>query len=149
MQIDGEIKKLLKDFAQQINEGNFEALFVEAELRKFNYIQIKELHDVLLEAEVFDSTALRNKLLWEKVKTNLKVAEMHQDDPAMKDKYIVQFIRAYLGSRYGFELSEVIQFMIDNQDALGIVLMPDTVPGQSSIGNYIMLFYWLKTIKVE
>lgn len=140
MYISGGTRKLLKDFAQQINEENFEELFIEADLRKFNWVQIKELHDVLLEAKVFDSTDLRNKLLWEEVKASLKIAELHQNDPAMKDKYLVQFIRAYLGSRFGFDLDEVIEFMLTNQEALGIALEPNIVSGQSSIGNYIILF---------
>lgn len=140
MYISGGTRKLLKDFAQQINEENFEELFIEADLRKFNWVQIKELHDVLFEAKVFDSTDLRNKLLWEEVKASLKVAESHQDDPDVKDKYLVQFIRAYLGSRFGFDIDEVVEFMLTNQEALAIALEPNIVPGQSSIGNYIILF---------
>lgn len=140
MYISDRTRKLLKDLAQHINEGNFEKLFIEADLRNFNWVKIKELHNVLLEAKIFDSTELRNKLLWQKVKAGLKVARFQQDDPAMKDKYLVQFIRAYLGSRFGFDEDEVVEFMLTNQEALGIALEPNIVPGQSSIGNYIILF---------
>lgn len=140
MNISNATKDLLKDFSQQINNGEFEELFVEADVRAFTSSQMMELHHILLNANIIDSTDIRNKLLFEDAKMSLKAAEMHQDDPAMKDKYLVQFIRAYLGGRYGFELSEVIQFMIDNQEALGVALEPNIVPGQFSIGNYIILF---------
>lgn len=144
MNISNATKELIRSYKNEINNNQFDDLFVDAHLKRFTPEQIMEIHNILHEAKIFDSRELRNKLLWEEVRASLKIAESHQDDPDMKDKYLIQFIRSYLGSRFGFNVDEVVEFMLNNQEALGIVLEPYNRSGQASVGNYIILFYLIK-----
>lgn len=140
MSVNSNVKKLIKSYQDEIQAGSFEDLFVDAHLKGFATRYIRELHEILLTADVFDSTELRSRLLFEEIEIHLKIAKKNQDDPTMKDKFLVQFIRGYLGSCFGFELEEVIQFMVENQEQLDVGLEPYNIRGQAGISNYILLF---------
>ena len=91
------------------------------------------------ESGVFDSTQLRNDLLYELIEENLNIAK--NQDAAVKNRYVVQFLRYYLNNTFGFYEGEAIQMMYDNQRNLGILLTPaNRVAGQGGFVNYLITF---------
>ena len=143
-----DLKSFIETNIDLIDTNNWEKLFMRAYIDILMTSEIIDLHNMLLEAGLFDSTELRNKLLYEGIARNLKHVKNHHNNnvklsvrDSMRDKYVVQFLRTYLNNTFGFTESEAVQLMYDNQNNLGIVLLPfDRVNGQTSIRNYEIVF---------
>lgn len=143
-----DLKSFIETNIDLIDTNNWEKLFMRAYIDILMTSEIIDLHNMLLEAGLFDSTELRNELLYEEISKNLKhVKKIHNNNvnlsmrDKMRDKYVVQFLRTYLNNTFGFTESEAVQLMYDNQNNLGIKLLPfDRVKGQTGIQNYEIVF---------
>ena len=140
--------KVLKEFIENnielIENNGWKQLFMNAYNDCLLTSEVQDLHNILLTSDIYDSTQLRNYLLYETIAENLKYVELQHNrsfNLSMKDKYIVQFLRVYLNNTFGFSERDAVQFVYENQANLGITLLPfDRVDGQSGIRNYEIIF---------
>lgn len=132
-------KKFIEQNIDLLEQKSFRTFFLEAYAQSLTTAEMRELDEILRESGLFDSTQLRNDLLYELVEDNLKIAK--NQDPAVKNRYLVQFLRYFLNNTFGFYEGEAVQMIYDNQKNLGILLSPtNQTLGQSGFKNYIINF---------
>ena len=141
---------VLKEFIEKniklVDDNNWRQLFTNAYDDCLMTSEMQDLHQLLLEADIFDSTQLRNDLLFEHIKLNLDFVrdkyKLNAADPnemRVIDCYAAQFLRHYLNNTFGFYEGQALQFMWENQRALGITLEKSSrAPGQGSVDNYMI-----------
>ena len=138
------LKELIEKHVKLIDDNNWRQLFIEAYDDALTTAEVLELHNMLFEADIVDSTPIRNELLFEHIKANLdfvrdkyKLNAADPNDMKVADTYAAQFLRVYLNNTFGFLEREALEFMRDNQRAFGITLEPtDKSNGQRAIANY-------------
>ena len=135
------LKDLIEKHVNLIDSNNWRQLFIEAYDEALTTAEVIELHNMLLEADIVDSTQIRNDLLFEHMKSNLDfVRDKYKLDPnrlTVADTHAAQFLRIYMNNTFGFSEREAIQFMWDNQRSFGIKLEPvDRTYGQHMLTNY-------------
>lgn len=140
--------RFLKDLIEQnvdlIDTNNWRQLFIEAYNEALTTAEVLELHNMLLEAGIVDSTQIRNDLLYEYISENINFVRdkylknaADPNDMKISDSYAAQFLRTYLNNTFGFTELEALNFMWDTQKSLGIKLsINDRKAGQLSIVNY-------------
>ena len=137
------LKEFIENNIKLIDDNNWRQLFINAYDECLMTTEVQDLHKILLEADIFDSTQLRNDLLFEHIKLNLDFVrskyKVNPDDIRVIDTYAAQFLRYYLNNTFGFYEGQALQFMWENQRALGITLEKAArAPGQGSINNYMI-----------
>ena len=138
------LKHLIEKHVNLIDSNNWRQLFIEAYDDALTTAEVIELHNMLLEADIVDSTPVRNELLFEHIKLNLdfvrdkyRLDGADPDNMTVADSYAAQFLRVYMNNTFGFSERETLDFMWDNQKALGITLEPvNRTVGQHMITNY-------------
>ena len=138
------LKELIEKHVNLIDNNNWRQLFIEAYDEALTTAEVLELHNMLLEADIVDSTQIRNDLLYEYISENINFVRdkylknaADPNDMKVADAYAAQFLRVYLNNTFGFLQDAVLYFMWANQQALGITLEPvDGQHGQSGIINY-------------
>lgn len=139
--------KFLKEFIEQhahlLDDNNFKQLFREAYDEALTTSEMQELHIMLFDADIIDSTQIRNDCLYEVIEENLESirlkhpTDLNTGEMRIAESYVIQFLRTYLNNCFGFLEGEAVQFMVENQDSLNIRLIPtQRVSGQSGIINY-------------
>ena len=98
---------------------------------------------MLLTSGIVDSTDIRNELLFEYLKMTLDFVRLkykvNPDDIRVIDTYAAQLLRHYLNNTFGFYEGQALQFMWENQRALGVTLdKASRAPGQGNIDNYLI-----------
>ncbi len=138
---------VLKEFIEQrghlLDDNNFRQLFLEAYGEALMTSEVQELHYMLLEADIIDSTQIRNELLYKVIEENLEIirlrhpTDLNSEDMAYSEVNAARFLRHYLNNTFGFYEGEALQFMWDNQENLDIKLTPtDKISGQGGFINY-------------
>lgn len=126
-----------------IEQKRWRDLFVLAYDEHLRTREVQEIHEVLREADLFDSTDLRNALLFEYLKyyfddLRIMVKDIPYDERSVVQTYAAQFVRHYLNNTFGFTEPETIEFMRHNQKLLNIKLVPVNKTGANV--NYIIQF---------
>ena len=134
------LKKFVEDHIDLIESNNYRKLFMLAYEDALLTSEVLDLHNMLLDAGIYDSTSLRNDLLYEVLKENFDFARKHKDDPRVCDKFLIQFLRQYLTNTFGFTERETIEFVLYNQAPLKIKLGSMRQFGQSGIFNYTITY---------
>ena len=138
------LKELIEKNVKLIDDNNWRQLFINAYDEALTTAEVLELHNMLFEADIVDSTPIRNELLFQHIKANLdfvrdkyKLNAADPKDMTVADTHAAQFLRVYLNNTFGFPEREALHFMWDNQISLGITLEPvDRTSGQHMITNY-------------
>lgn len=138
------LKEFIEHNIDLVDNSDWKKLFIEAYDDALTTAEVLELHNILFEADIVDSTLIRNELLFEHIKSNLDFVrdkyKFNAADPnnmTVADTYAAQFLRVYLNNTFGFPEREALEFMRDNQQALGITLEPvDRTRGQHMLTNY-------------
>ena len=142
--------KVLKEFIEQrghlLDDNNFKQLFLEAYGEALMTAEVQELHEMLLDADIIDSTEIRNELLYKVIEENLEFIRLrHPTDlntggMTVAETYVIQFLRRYLNNCFGFLEGQAVQFMVENQDSLNIklrkVTQGPTAMGAGMYSNY-------------
>lgn len=142
--------KALKEFIEQrghlLDDNNFKQLFLDAYDESLMTSEVQELHEMLLDADIIDSTQIRNECLYEIIEENLEFIRLrHPTDlntvgMSVAETYVIQFLRRYLNNCFGFLEGQAVQFMVENQKGLNIKLRKVTQGpaafGQGSYPNY-------------
>ena len=139
--------KALKEFIEKrghlLDDNNFRQLFLEAYGECLMPSEVQELHNMLLEADIIDSTQIRNELLYKLIEDNLEIIRLrHPVDLNTGEMLVIetnaaQFLRHFLKNTFGFTELEALEFMRDNQKSLDIRLTPtQKVSGQAGFINY-------------
>ena len=141
-----ELKSFIEKNVKLIDDNNWRQLFINAYEDALMTSEVLELHNILLEANITDSTSLRNDLLYEYIADNINFVRdkylknaADPNDMRVVDSYVVQFLRRYLNNTFGVPEQEAVQFIWYNQTPLGIRLEPtEKTNGQYGIKNYII-----------
>lgn len=139
--------RVLKEFIEKrghlLDANNFRQLFLEAYGESLITSEVQELHKMLLEADIIDSTQIRNELLYKVIEENLEIVrlrhptDLNSDEMAYSEVSASRFLRHYLNNTFGFNELEALEFMRDNQESLHIKLTPtQKVLGQAGFINY-------------
>lgn len=139
--------KFLKEFIEQhahlLDDSNFRQLFLDAYDEALTTGEVRELHGMLLEADIIDSTQIRNELLYKTIEENLEIirlrhpVDLNSDNMKVVETNAVGFLRTFLNNCFGFYEGEAVQFMWDNQSDLDIKLTPtNRASGQAGFTNY-------------
>lgn len=142
--------KVLKEFIEQhvhlIDDNNFKQLFLDAYDESLMTSEVEELHIMLLDADVIDSTQIRNDLLYDMIEENLEFirlrhpTDLNTNNMSIAETYVVQFLRRYLNNCFGFLEGQAVRFMVENQKSLNIKLRKVTqgpaALGQGPYANY-------------
>lgn len=139
--------KALKEFIEQrghlLDDNNFRQLFLEACGESLMTSEVQELHQMLLDADIIDSTQIRNDCLYKVIEENLEFIRLrHPTDlntggMSIAETYVIQFLRRYLNNCFGFLEGQAVQFMVENQNSLNIKLRKVTQgPAAMGAGNY-------------
>lgn len=139
--------KALKEFIEQrghlLDDNNFKQLFLDAYGEALMTSEVQELHNMLLEANIIDSTQIRNELLYKIIEDNLEIirlrhpVDLNTGEMLVIETNAVQFLRHFLNNTFGFYEGEALELMRDNQKNLHIKLTPTAkVPGQGGYINY-------------
>ena len=137
------LKEFIEKHAHLLDDDNFKQLFLEAYGEALMTSEVQELHNMLLEADIIDSTQLRSELLYKLIEDNLEIIRLrHPTDlnaggMLVIETNAVQFLRRFLNNTFGFTELEALEFMRDNQKSLNIRLTPtQKAPGQAGFINY-------------
>lgn len=140
------LKEFIESHASLLDTHDWEKLFIEAYDENLLTSEVRELHEMLLTADIVDSTNIRTKLLLEYIHAALdnaksKYVDLSFENLRVVDSYAVQFLRCYLNNTFGFHESEALELMYYNQKTLGI-LLTDTSKnsGQRGINNYVITY---------
>ena len=137
------LKEFIEHNIDLIDSNDWEKLFIKAYDEYLMTLEVRDLHDMLLTSGIVDSTDIRNELLFEYLKMALDFVrskyKVNRDDIRVQDTYAAQFLRHYLNNTFGFYEGQALQFMWENQRALGVTLeKASRAPGQGSIDNYMI-----------
>ena len=137
------LKEFIEKRAHLLDDNNFRQLFLEAYGEALMTSEVQELHKMLLEADIIDSTQIRTDLLYKIIEDNLEIIRLRHPVDLNTGKMLVietnavQFLRRFLNNTFGFTELEALEFMRDNQKSLHIRLTPThKVPGQGGHINY-------------
>lgn len=136
------LKEFIEQRAHLLDDNNFRQLFIEAYGEALTTAEVQELHRMLFEADIIDSTQIRNELLYKTIEENLEIirlrhpVDLNSSDMKVSEVNAARFLRTYLNNTFGFTELEALEFMRDNQKSLNIRLIPTTRVGQSGIINY-------------
>lgn len=124
--------KVLKDFIEQrghlLDDNNFKQLFLDAYDELLMTSEVHELHEMLLDAGIIDSTEIRNELLYKVIEEKLEMirlrhpTDLNTEEMLIIETYVLQFLRRYLNNTFGFSEHEAVDLIRDNQAALHIKL---------------------------
>lgn len=139
--------KVLKEFIEKrghlLDDNNFRQLFLEAYGECLLTSEVQELHNMLLEAGIIDSTQIRSELLYKLIEDNLEIirlkhpVDLNTGEMLVIETNAVKFLRYFLNNTFGFYEGEALQFMWDNQENLDIKLTPtNRATGQAGFTNY-------------
>lgn len=139
--------KALKEFIEQrghlLDDNSFKQLFLDAYEEALTTSEVQELHTMLLDADIIDSTQIRNECLYKVIEDKLEFIRLrHPTDlntggMSVAETYVIQFLRRYLNNCFGFLEGQAVQFMVENQDSLHIRLRKVTQgPAAMGAGNY-------------
>ena len=127
--------KVLKEFIEQrgnlLDDNNFKQLFLDAYGEDLMTSEVQELHEMLLGADIIDSTQIRKECLYKVIEENLKLirlrhpTDLNTSEMSVAETYVIQFLRRYLNNCFGFLEGQAVQFMVENQDSLNIKLRKD------------------------
>ena len=138
-----DLKKFIEERVHLLNAGDFRQLFMEAYRESLMTSEVQELHNMLLEADIIDSTQIRSELLYKLIEDNLEIirlqhpVELNTGEMLTIETNAVKFLRYFLNNTFGFSESEALEFMRDNQKSLNIRLTPtQKVSGQAGFTNY-------------
>ena len=147
--------KSLKEFIEQrghlLDDNDFKQLFLDAYDESLMTSEVQELHAMLLDADIIDSTHIRNDCLYEIIEENLEFIRLrHPTDlntggMSVAETYVIQFLRRYLNNCFGFLEGQAVQFMVENQDSLNIKLRKVT-QGPAAMGAGIYSNYHIEYI---
>ena len=137
------LKEFIEKRAYLLDDNNFKQLFLEAYGEALMTSEVQELHNMLLEADIIDSTQIRNELLYKLIEDNLEIIRLRHPVDLNTDEMLVietnasLFLRHFLNNTFGFTELEALEFMRDNQKSLDIRLTPtQKVSGQAGFINY-------------
>ena len=139
--------KALKEFIEKrghlLDDNNFKQLFLEAYGECLMTTEVQELHNMLLEADIIDSSQIRSELLYKLLEDNLEIirlrhpVDLNTGEMRAVEVNAVKFLRYFLNNTFGFTELEALEFMRDNQNSLHIKLTPtQKVSGQAGFINY-------------
>lgn len=147
--------KVLKEFIEQrghlLDDNNFKQLFLDAYGESLMTSEVQDLHIMLLDADIIDSTQIRNECLYKVIEDNLEFIRLrHPTDlntggMSVAETYVIQFLRRYLNNCFGFSEGQAVQFMVENQDSLHIRLRKVT-QGPAAMGAGIYSNYHIEYI---
>ena len=147
--------KVLKEFIEQrgdlLDDNNFKQLFLDAYGEDLMTSEVQELHEMLLDADIIDSTQIRNECLYKVIEENLELIRLrHPTDlntggMSVAETYVIQFLRRYLNNCFGFLEGQAVQFMVENQGSLNIKLRKVT-QGPAAMGAGIYSNYHIEYI---
>jgi hypothetical protein len=137
------LKEFIEKRVHLLDENNFRQLFLEAYGESLMTSEVQELHNMLLESDIIDSTEIRNECLYKVIEENLEFIRLrHPTDlntrgMSVAETYVIQFLRRYLNNCFGFLEGQAVQFMVENQDSLNIRLRKVTQgPAAMGAGMY-------------
>ena len=137
------LKEFIEKRAHLLDDDNFKQLFLEAYEEALMTSEVQELHRMLLEADIIDSTQIRNELLYKVIEENLEFVrlrhpvDLNTGEMLVRETNAIAFLRYFLNNTFGFYEGEVLEFLRDNQASLHIKLTPtDRQPGQGGYTNY-------------
>ena len=137
------LKEFIEKRAHLLDDNNFRQLFLEAYGEALMTSEVQELHKMLLEAGIIDSTQIRNELLYKLNEDNLEIirlkhpVDLNTEEMLVIETNAVQFLRNFLNNTFGFYEGEALELMRDNQKNLHIKLTPtQRVSGQGGYINY-------------
>ena len=147
--------KVLKEFIEErghlLDDNNFKQLFLDAYGEALMTSEVQELHEMLLDADIIDSTEIRNECLYKVIEENLEFIRLrHPTDlntggMSVAETYVIQFLRRYLNNCVGFLEGQAVQFMVENQKSLNIKLRKVT-QGPAAFGQGPYLNYHIEYI---
>ena len=147
--------KVLKEFIEKrghlLDDNNFKQLFLDAYGESLMTSEVQDLHIMLLDADIIDSTQIRNECLYKVIEDNLEFIRLrHPTDlntvgMSVAETYVIQFLRRYLNNCFGFSEGQAVQFMVENQDSLHIRLRKVT-QGPAAMGAGIYPIYHIDYI---
>ena len=137
-----QTKQFIENNIDLIQHSAWRELFINAYNEELTTAEVRELDEILRESEVFDSTLLRNDLLFEYIQNNIEFLRNRYrgkpvGDMKVVDSYTAQFLRQYLNNTFGFSEDEAINMMYDNQKLLKIKLHPVSLKG---VHNYVITY---------
>lgn len=140
------LKELIEKNVDLVDTNNWRQLFIEAYDEALTTAEVIDLHNILLEADIIDSTQIRNDLLYDYILENINFVKAKYlrnaadlNNMTVADTYASKFLRIYLNNTFGFSERETLEFMRDNQKGLGITLeKTNRTTGQGGLHNYII-----------
>lgn len=137
------LKEFIEQRAHLLDDNNFKQLFLDAYGEALTTSEVQDLHIMLLDADIIDSTQIRNECLYKVIEENLEIIRLrHPVDlntigMSVAETYVIQFLRRYLNNCFGFLEGQAVQFMVENQKSLHIKLRKVTQgPAAFSQGPY-------------
>jgi hypothetical protein len=137
------LKEFIEKRGQLLDDNNFKQLFLDAYGECLMTSEVQELHNMLLEADIIDSTQIRSELLYKLIEDNLEIirlrhpVDLNTGEMLVIETNAVKFLRYFLNNTFGFTELEALEFMRDNQKSLDIRLTPtQKVSGQAGFTNY-------------
>lgn len=138
-----DLKEFIEKRGHLLDDNNFKQLFLEAYGEALTTAEVQELHNMLLEADIIDSTQIRNECLYKVIEENLELirlrhpTDLNTGEMLVRETNAVVFLQYYLNNTFGFTELEALEFMRDNQKTLDIRLTPtQKVSGQAGFINY-------------
>ena len=136
-------QQFIEDNIDLIEQKRWRQLFVLAYDEHLRTREVQEIDMVLREADLFDSTDLRNTLLFEYLEyylddLKIMVKDIPYDERSVVQTYAAQFVRHYLNNTFGFTEPGTLEFMHYNQKLFGIKMKPLNMGGGNV--NYIIDF---------
>lgn len=138
-----DLKEFIEKRSHLLDDNNFRQLFLEAYGEALMTSEVQELHNMLLEADIIDSTQIRNELLYKVIEENLELirlrhpVDLNTAEMLVRETNAVAFLRYFLNNTFGFTELEALEFMRDNQKSLDIRLTPtQKASGQAGFVNY-------------
>lgn len=138
-----DLKEFIEKRGHLLDDNNFKQLFLDAYGEALMTSEVQELHQMLLDADIIDSTQIRNELLYKVIEENLELirlrhpVDLNTGGMRVVETNAVQFLRHFLNNAFGFYEGEALELMRDNQKNLHIRLIPtDKVSGQGGYINY-------------
>lgn len=134
------LKKFIWENMSLIESNDFEELFMRAYNKYLLTSEVRELHTMLLDANIVDSSGIRNMLLYDTIDKHLDdaAADRKTRGPALNNLYLAHFLRYYLNNAFGFTEAEAMEFVRDNQKQFRIKLTP--VDSNHAFINYEIEF---------
>ena len=145
------LKEFIEKRAYLLDDDNFRQLFLEAYGEALMTSEVQELHEMLLDADIIDSTQIRNECLYKVIEENLEFirlrhpTDLNTSGMSVAETYVIQFLRRYLNNCFGFLEGQAVQFMVENQDSLNIKLRKVT-HGPAAMGAGIYSNYHIEYI---